>query len=74
MNDEMKTPEKTLEQKLTEFKSRSGWTKEMFEQDLKKDINGFLFERLPGAVTLEEMEYVACKIHDVIMEMADKFC
>jgi hypothetical protein len=42
--------------------------KENLINDLKPDINNFLYSRLPTTLTLGEMEFLACKIHDLIWE------
>lgn len=41
--------------------------KATLENELKPDLNNFLFPRLPGTMTLYDMERLACEIHDLIM-------
>jgi hypothetical protein len=38
------------------------------EEDLKPDLNNFLFPRLPQTMSLGDMERLACEIHDLIMK------
>ncbi|HYF27573.1 MAG TPA: hypothetical protein VD931_17660 [Baekduia sp.] len=39
--------------------------------NLKSDINEFLWAHLPGRVTLDRAERIACAIHDVIFKEWD---
>ena len=36
-------------------------------EDLKERVNAFLWWCLPGGITLDEAEKVACQVHDMIM-------
>ncbi len=40
--------------------------------ELKPDINEFLFSRLPGEMTLAQVDKLACKIYQLIEDAAEE--